>query len=111
MCLGVTLELDPEKVYHVAVVVAGPAGLATAVYAASEGLSVLVLDQHAIGGRAGASARIENYPGFPTGISGQALAGRRSIRHRSSARRSLFRWRSSPGLRRLLGVAGSLPAH
>jgi thioredoxin reductase (NADPH) len=58
------------------VVGAGPAGLATAVYAASEGLSVLVLDQRAFGGQAGASARIENYLGFPTGISGQALAGR-----------------------------------
>jgi thioredoxin reductase (NADPH) len=76
ICLGITPELDPEKVYDVAVVGAGPAGLATAVYAASEGLSVLVLDQHAIGGQAGASARIENYLGFPTGISGQALAGR-----------------------------------
>src|SRR5271168_1474911 len=54
----------------------GPAGLATAVYAASEGLSVLVMDQHAFGGQAGASARIENYLGFPTGISGQALMGR-----------------------------------
>jgi thioredoxin reductase (NADPH) len=75
-CLGITPELDPEKVYDVAVVGAGPAGLATAVYAASEGLSVLVLDQRAIGGQAGASARIENYLGFPTGISGQALAGR-----------------------------------
>ena len=59
-----------------AVVGAGPAGLATAVYAASEGLSVLVLDQRAFGGQAGASARIENYLGFPTGISGMALAGR-----------------------------------
>ncbi|WP_156680633.1 FAD-dependent oxidoreductase [Sphingomonas profundi] len=75
-CLGITTELDPEKVYDVAVVGAGPAGLATAVYAASEGLSVLVLDSRAIGGQAGASARIENYLGFPTGISGQALAGR-----------------------------------
>jgi thioredoxin reductase (NADPH) len=75
-CLGITPELDPEKIYDVAVVGAGPAGLATAVYAASEGLSVLVLDQHAFGGQAGASARIENYLGFPTGISGQALAGR-----------------------------------
>ena len=69
-------ELDPDTLYDVAVVGAGPAGLATAVYAASEGLSVLVLDQRAIGGQAGASARIENYLGFPTGISGQALAGR-----------------------------------
>ncbi len=76
ICLGITPELDPDKLYDVAVVGAGPAGLATAVYAASEGLSVLVLDQRAIGGQAGASARIENYLGFPTGISGQALAGR-----------------------------------
>jgi len=77
-CLGITPDLDPRAVYDVAVVGAGPAGLATAVYAASEGLSVLVLDQRAIGGQAGASARIENYLGFPTGISGQALAGRAS---------------------------------
>jgi len=76
ICLGMTPDLDPETVYDVAVVGAGPAGLATAVYAASEGLSVLVLDQRATGGQAGASARIENYLGFPTGISGQALAGR-----------------------------------
>jgi thioredoxin reductase (NADPH) len=76
LCLGITPDLDPNKIYDVAVVGAGPAGLATAVYAASEGLSVLVLDQRAIGGQAGASARIENYLGFPTGISGQALAGR-----------------------------------
>jgi thioredoxin reductase (NADPH) len=75
-CLGITPDLDPEKRYDVVVVGAGPAGLATSVYAASEGLSVLVLDQRAIGGQAGASARIENYLGFPTGISGQALAGR-----------------------------------
>ena len=76
VCLGITPDLDPETVYDVAVVGAGPAGLATAVYAASEGLSVLVLDQRAFGGQAGASARIENYLGFPTGISGMALAGR-----------------------------------
>jgi thioredoxin reductase (NADPH) len=76
ICLGFTPELDPGTLYDVAVVGAGPSGLATAVYAASEGLSVLVLDQRAIGGQAGASARIENYLGFPTGISGQALAGR-----------------------------------
>ncbi|HVY33802.1 MAG TPA: FAD-dependent oxidoreductase, partial [Caulobacteraceae bacterium] len=71
--LGITPELDPGKLYDVAVVGAGPAGLATAVYAASEGLSVLVLDSRAFGGQAGASARIENYLGFPTGISGMAL--------------------------------------
>jgi thioredoxin reductase (NADPH) len=65
-----------DRVYDVIVAGAGPAGLATAVYAASEGLSVLVIDARAFGGQAGASARIENYLGFPTGISGQALAGR-----------------------------------
>ena len=75
-CLGMTPDIDPDHRYDVAIVGAGPAGLATAVYAASEGLSVIVLDQRAIGGQAGASARIENYLGFPTGISGQALAGR-----------------------------------
>jgi thioredoxin reductase (NADPH) len=75
-CLGMMPELDPEHVYDVAVVGAGPAGLATAVYAASEGLSVLVLDARSFGGQAGASARIENYLGFPTGISGHALAAR-----------------------------------
>ena len=67
---------DHEKLYDVAVVGSGPAGLATAVYAASEGLSVAVFDARSFGGQAGASARIENYLGFPTGISGQALAGR-----------------------------------
>ncbi|MCK9911846.1 FAD-dependent oxidoreductase, partial [Microbacteriaceae bacterium K1510] len=63
-------------VHDVVIVGAGPAGLATAVYAASEGLSVLVLDCRAFGGQAGASARIENYLGFPTGITGMALMGR-----------------------------------
>ena len=71
--LGITPELDPERIYDVAIVGAGPAGLAAAVYAASEGLSVLVLDQRAFGGQAGASARIENYFGFPTGIAGMKL--------------------------------------
>jgi thioredoxin reductase (NADPH) len=74
--IGLLPKLDASKVYDVAVVGAGPAGLATAVYAASEGLSVVVLEARAFGGQAGASARIENYLGFPTGISGQALAGR-----------------------------------
>jgi thioredoxin reductase (NADPH) len=75
-CLGLIRPIDPERVYDVAVVGAGPAGLATAVYAASEGLSVLVLDSRAFGGQAGASARIENYLGFPTGITGIALMAR-----------------------------------
>jgi thioredoxin reductase (NADPH) len=74
--LGITPTLNKDDVYDVAVVGAGPAGLATAVYAASEGLSVLVLDAEVLGGQAGASARIENYLGFPTGISGLALTGR-----------------------------------
>lgn len=74
--LGITPPIDTQRLYDVAVVGAGPAGLATAVYGASEGLSVIVLDQHAFGGQAGASARIENYLGFPTGISGLALTGR-----------------------------------
>jgi thioredoxin reductase (NADPH) len=75
-CLGLLPDLDPDKVYDVIVVGAGPSGLATAVYAASEGLSVLVVENRAFGGQAGASARIENYLGFPTGVSGRALAGR-----------------------------------
>ena len=75
-CLGMTPKLDPGKLYDVAIVGAGPAGLAAAVYAASEGLAVVVLDERATGGQAGASSRIENYLGFPTGISGRALAGR-----------------------------------
>ena len=74
--LGITPKLRQDSVYDVAVIGSGPAGLATAVYAASEGLSVLVLDGEVLGGQAGASARIENYLGFPTGISGPALTGR-----------------------------------
>jgi thioredoxin reductase (NADPH) len=75
-CVGLLGPIDPNRVYDVAVIGAGPAGLATAVYAASEGLSVLVLDCRAFGGQAGASARIENYLGFPTGITGMALMAR-----------------------------------
>jgi len=75
-CIGLVTALDANRLYDVAIVGAGPAGLATAVYAASEGLSVAVLDCRAFGGQAGASARIENYLGFPTGITGMALMGR-----------------------------------
>ncbi|HMC95231.1 MAG TPA: NAD(P)/FAD-dependent oxidoreductase, partial [Polyangia bacterium] len=75
-CLGLSIAIDPAVVRDVAVIGAGPAGLAAAVYAASEGLNVVVLEGNAPGGQAGSSSRIENYLGFPTGISGQALAGR-----------------------------------
>ena len=64
-CIGLVRPIDPTRIYDVAIVGAGPAGLAAAVYAGSEGLSVLVLDCRAFGGQAGASARIENYLGFP----------------------------------------------
>jgi thioredoxin reductase (NADPH) len=74
--IGMIRALANDKVYDVAVVGSGPAGLSTAVYAASEGLAVAVCDTRAFGGQAGASARIENYLGFPTGISGQALTAR-----------------------------------
>ena len=75
-CIGMVRPIDSEKLYDVAIVGAGPAGLAASVYAASEGLSVITLDCRAFGGQAGASARIENYLGFPTGISGLALMAR-----------------------------------
>jgi thioredoxin reductase (NADPH) len=74
--LGLVGAIDPNRIYDVAIVGAGPAGLAVAVYAASEGLAVLLLDGHAFGGQAGASARIENYLGFPTGIAGASLMAR-----------------------------------
>ena len=74
--LGLTEPLDEDHVYDLAVVGAGPSGLSAAVYAASENLDTVVVEQEAPGGQAGTSSRIENYLGFPTGISGQALAGR-----------------------------------
>jgi thioredoxin reductase (NADPH) len=75
-CIGLVGPIDPDRIYDVVIIGAGPAGLAAAVYAGSEGLSALVLDCRAFGGQAGASARIENYLGFPTGISGIALMAR-----------------------------------
>jgi thioredoxin reductase (NADPH) len=75
-CVGLVGELDENRLYDVIVIGAGPAGLATSVYAGSEGLSVLAIDCRSFGGQAGASARIENYLGFPTGVSGMALMGR-----------------------------------
>jgi thioredoxin reductase (NADPH) len=73
---GLSADLDATQVREVVIVGGGPAGLAAAVYGASEGLDVLVLESTAPGGQAGTSSRIENYLGFPTGISGQALSGR-----------------------------------
>lgn len=75
-CLGFNAKIDHTKIRDVVIVGAGPAGLAAAVYAASEGLDVLVIETSAPGGQAGASSKIENYLGFPTGISGQDLAAR-----------------------------------
>ena len=84
--LGLTVDTLPDRCFDVIVVGAGPAGLAASVYAASEGLRTLTVDAVSLGGQAATSSRIENYLGFPTGISGQdlAIAGRRS-RPRSSA--------------------------
>jgi thioredoxin reductase (NADPH) len=78
-CLGMNQQIDDDRVRDVIVVGAGPAGLAAAVYAASEGLDVLVLETGTPGGQAGSSSKIENYLGFPTGISGLALAARARI--------------------------------
>ena len=121
-CIGLVGPIDPEHLYDIAIVGAGPAGLATSVYAASEGLSVLVLDCRSFGGQAGASARIENYLGFPTGISGMALMSRAynqahkfGVRDRHSERGDRFRtrrrktgpaalrsgWRAASGCRRV----------
>ncbi len=75
-CLGFNALIEPGRVHDVIVVGAGPSGLAAAVYAASEGLDTLVLEANAPGGQAGSSSRIENYLGFPTGITGQELAAR-----------------------------------
>jgi len=75
-CLGFTGQIDEHRIYDVAIVGAGPAGLAAAVYAASEGLDALMIESEYPGGQAGASSKIENYVGFPMGISGQELAAR-----------------------------------
>ena len=75
-CLGLNASIDESQVRDLIVVGAGPSGLAAAVYAASEGLDVLVIEAAAPGGQAGSSSRIENYLGFPTGISGSDLAAR-----------------------------------
>jgi thioredoxin reductase (NADPH) len=81
---------EQDRTYDVAVVGAGPAGLSTAVYAASEGLSVVVFDSRAFGGQAGASARIENYFGFPAGISGHALTARAYVQAQKFGARTMI---------------------
>src|SRR4029077_1958895 len=75
-CLGFNDAIDRTHVRDLVIIGGGPAGLAAAVYGASEGLDVLVLESQSPGGQAGSSSRIENYLGFPMGISGQELAGR-----------------------------------
>lgn len=77
--LGLIEEPDYNSIYDITIVGAGPAGLSAATYAASEGLNTLLIEQEAPGGQAGTSSKIENYMGFPTGISGQALAGRAQV--------------------------------
>src|SRR5436305_2203393 len=88
------------RIHDAAIVGCGPAGLATAVYAASECLSVVVLDARAFGGQAGASARIENYLGFPTGISGQALAGRAFTQAQKFGADIMYPWASRRSIAR-----------
>ncbi|MFL5355497.1 FAD-dependent oxidoreductase [Archangium sp.] len=95
--LGLTETVDPEHVFDLVVVGAGPGGLAAAVYGASEGLDTLVLEGLAPGGQAGTSSKIENYLGFPTGISGQALAGRAQVQAQKFGARLLIS-RSVTGL-------------
>jgi thioredoxin reductase (NADPH) len=89
-CLGFNETVDETQVRDVVIIGAGPSGLAAAVYGASEGLDAVMLETSSPGGQAGSSSRIENYLGFPSGISGQELAARHITRRRSSARRYLL---------------------
>jgi len=91
-CLGFNEGIDKTQVQDLVVVGAGPSGLASAVYAASEGLDVLVLETNAPGGQAGSSSKIENYLGFPTGISGQELAGRAYIQAQKFGAKMFIAW-------------------
>jgi thioredoxin reductase (NADPH) len=88
--LGISEQVDPTHVHDVLIVGAGPAGLATAVYAASEGLNTVVVEAIAPGGQAGTSSRIENYLGFPTGVSGQTLASRAQVQAQKFGARLLI---------------------
>jgi thioredoxin reductase (NADPH) len=95
-CFGLNAGIDDAGVSDLIVIGAGPSGLAAAVYGASEGLNVLVIESNAPGGQAGASSRIENYLGFPTGISGQSLADRAFLQaEKFGARSSIARAASS----------------
>jgi thioredoxin reductase (NADPH) len=113
--LGITELPDSELVYDVAVVGAGPAGLAAAVYAASEGLCTIVIEGLAPGGQAGTSSKIENYLGFPTGVSGQQLASRAQLQalkfgvHFAIARETISA-EQVDGIHRLT-LAGGIPVH
>jgi thioredoxin reductase (NADPH) len=97
-CFGLNAGIDEDNVYDLLVIGAGPSGLAAAVYGASEGLSVLVVETNAPGGQAGSSSRIENYLGFPAGISGQDLAGRAFVQAEKFGARVAVA-RSAQGLR------------
>jgi thioredoxin reductase (NADPH) len=101
--LGLTESIEPDVIYDVIVVGAGPSGLATAVYAASEGLSVLVLESSAPGGQAGTSSRIENYLGFPTGVSGLELAMRAQLQAQKFGARIIVS-RDVTSLRQIAGL-------
>jgi thioredoxin reductase (NADPH) len=92
--LGLNPPAEPHEVHDLLIVGAGPAGLAAAVYAASEGLDVRVVETIAPGGQAGTSSRIENYLGFPTGISGQALSGRALAQAQKFGVRLSVAWRA-----------------
>jgi thioredoxin reductase (NADPH) len=105
--LGLVVTTFRSEPYDVAIVGAGPAGLATAVYGASEGLSIVVLEALVLGGQAGASARIENYLGFPTGVSGQVLMGRAF----TQAQKFGAEFSLSTEVKRLEPASGPDPAH
>ncbi len=111
--LGITELPEAGKIYDVAVVGAGPSGLAAAVYAASEGLCTIVIESTAPGGQAGTSSKIENYLGFPTGISGQRLASRAQLQAlkfgvRFAISREVVTAEQIEGIHRLT-LAGGIP--
>ncbi len=111
--LGITELPDPAMIYDVAVIGAGPSGLAAAVYAASEGLCTIVIEGTAPGGQAGTSSKIENYLGFPTGISGQRLASRAQLQAlkfgvRFAIARDVVTAEQGDGVHKLI-LAGGIP--